>query len=54
MTETIRKHKAYRLCTDAANALWDRISFWTHGSDVEFDDGSTAEDVKALAEDAVS
>lgn len=54
MTETVRKHKAYRLCTDAANALWDKISFWTHGSDVEFDDGTTAEDVKALAEDAVN
>ena len=54
MTETTVKHKAYRICTDAANALWDKISFWTHGSDVTFDDGSTAEDVKALAENSVS
>ena len=46
MTETVVKHKALRLCTDAANALWDKISFWTHASDVEFDDGSTAADLK--------
>ena len=33
----------WRYLIDEATKLWLRISFWTKASDVEFDDGMTAE-----------
>lgn len=36
--------RARRVLIDKAAKLWQRISVWTHASDVEFDDGKTAQD----------
>ena len=47
INETIQKGKAYRPCiddSDATNLKWARQSFWTAASDVEFEDGMTAEE----------
>ena len=49
MTENIVTGKKYRILIDAVNDIWDRISFWAKASDVEFDDGTTAEANKAVA-----
>ncbi len=35
--------KKYHILTDLANKVWSVISFWTKASDVEFNDGKTAE-----------
>ena len=43
MSETIVTGKKYRILTDVAQKVWQRVSFWTKSSDVEFDDGKTAE-----------
>lgn len=42
MAETVVS-KTYRVLRDAATKSWDRISFWTKGSSVEFNDGMNAE-----------
>lgn len=42
-TETIVTGKKYRILTDAANKVWNRVSFWHKASDCEFNDGKTAE-----------
>ena len=41
--ETIYLHRKHRVCigNSGAQKMWNRYSFWTHASDVEFDDGST-------------
>ena len=49
MTENIVTGKKYRILTDAANDIWDRISFWAKASDVQYDDNTTAEANKAVA-----
>lgn len=41
INETISKGNKYRRLKDAANKVWQRISFWTAASDVEFDNGTT-------------
>lgn len=46
-TENIATGKKYRILVDAVNDIWDRISFWTKASDVEFNDGSNLEDAKS-------
>ncbi len=43
VNETIISGKKIRICIDAINKLWERISIWSKASDVEFDDGRTAE-----------
>ena len=43
VNETIVTNRYFRKCTDAANKVWQRISFWHKASDCEFDDGSTAQ-----------
>lgn len=43
MSEQIVTGKKYRILTDVAQKIWQRVSFWTKSSDVEFDDGKTAE-----------
>lgn len=43
MTENLVSGKKYRILVDAANDIWDRISFWTKASDVIFNDGSALE-----------
>ncbi len=43
VNETIVTGRKWRRCIDVANKLWQRISYWTKASDVEFDDGQTAE-----------
>lgn len=43
VNETIVTNRYFRRCTDAANKVWQRISFWHKASDCEFDDGSTAQ-----------
>ena len=49
MIENLVSGKKYRILTDAANDVWDRISFWTKASDVHYDDGTTAEENKPAA-----
>lgn len=45
INETIQIGKKYRVLIDSTNGYekWNRYSFWTHASDVEFDDGETLE-----------
>lgn len=47
VNEIIQKGNAYRICiddSDETNLQWARQSFWTASSDVEFEDGMTAEE----------
>lgn len=44
INERISTGNFYRHCLDSASRLWQRMSFWTKASDVEFDDGRTAEE----------
>ena len=44
VNETIVTGRKFRKLVDEANKIWQRISFWTKASDVEFDDGMTAEE----------
>lgn len=44
INEQIIKNRKFRKCIDVANKIWLRISFWTAASDVEFNDGKTAEE----------
>ncbi len=41
--EQIQTGRKFRKLIDESSRLWLRISFWTKASDVEFDDGETAE-----------
>lgn len=43
INETISTGNKYRRLKDATNKIWQRISFWTKASDVEFDNGTTLE-----------
>lgn len=43
VNETIVTGRAHRILVDAAAKLWQRMSFWTKGTDVEFEDEKTAE-----------
>lgn len=43
INETIVTGRKFRKCIDAATKAWQRISFWTKSSDVEFEDGKNAE-----------
>lgn len=43
VNEQIVTGRKFRKMIDEATKLWLRISFWTKASDVEFDDGMTAE-----------
>ncbi len=58
MNENIVTGKKYRILVDELSNLWDRISFWTKASDVEFDDGTVLEskmnDVASKADTADS
>lgn len=47
MTERKISGKKYRILSDIANDTWDRISFWTKASDVEFNDGRDLESASA-------
>lgn len=44
INEEIVTGRKFRKLVDEAAKLWQRISFWTKASDVEFDDGQTAEE----------
>lgn len=44
INETIVTGRKFRKLVDEATKLWQRISFWTKASDVEFDDGKTAQE----------
>lgn len=46
MTENKVTGKKYRILTDAVNDIWDRISFWTKASDIEYNDGTDGEALK--------
>ena len=39
-------HRDYKVLADntIGSFIWNRLSFWTHASDVQFDDGSTAQE----------
>lgn len=54
MQENQVSGKKYRILTDAVNDIWDRISFWTKASDVEMNDGSTAESKISDIEDELT
>ena len=43
MAENIVTGRKYRILTDAAQQLWDRVSFWSKASDTEYNDGKNAE-----------
>lgn len=43
VNEQIATGRAHRVLIDKASKLWQKISFWTKSSDVEFNDGNTAE-----------
>ena len=43
INEQIQTGRKFRKLIDESSRLWLRISFWTKASDVEFDDGETAE-----------
>lgn len=43
VNEQIVTGRAHRVLIDKAAKLWQRISFWTKASDVEFNDGNNAE-----------
>lgn len=43
VNEQIVTGRKFRKLIDIVNKTWQRISFWTHSSDVEFEDGMTAE-----------
>lgn len=43
INETIQTGRKFRKLIDEDSRLWQRISFWTKASDVEFDDNETAE-----------
>lgn len=43
VNESIVTGRYFRRCTDVANKVWQRISFWHKASDCEFDDGQTAQ-----------
>lgn len=43
VNETIVTGRKFRKCIDASSKAWQRISFWTKSSDVEFEDGKNAE-----------
>ena len=43
VNETIVTGRKFRKLVDEATKLWQRISFWTKASDVEFNDAKTAE-----------
>jgi len=43
INEEIVTGRKFRKLIDEATKLWQRISFWTRSSDVEFDDGENAE-----------
>ena len=44
--ETIYKHRKHRVCVgnNGVQKIWNRYSYWTHASDVEFDDGLTLDE----------
>ncbi len=44
VNEQIVTGRKFRKLVDEAAKLWQRISFWTKASDVEFNDGKTAEE----------
>lgn len=44
INETIVTGRKFRKLVDETTKLWQRISFWTKASDVEFDDGETAQE----------
>lgn len=44
INEQIVTGRKFRKLVDEATKLWQRISFWTKASDVEFNDGKTAEE----------
>ena len=46
INETILKNRKYRHCIDSTTGSkrWNRYSFWTHASDVEFNDGRNLQD----------
>ena len=44
INETVVTGRKFRKLIDETTKLWQRISFWTKASDVEFDDGKTAEE----------
>lgn len=43
VNEQVVTGRAHRVLIDKASKLWQKISFWTKASDVEFSDGNTAE-----------
>lgn len=44
VNEVIVTGRAERMLIDKASKLWQRISKWTHATDVEFEDGKTAQE----------
>ena len=54
INETVYLHRKHRVCIgkNGTQKAWNRYSFWTHASDVEFDDGTTlaskAENMKGI------
>lgn len=53
INEQVVTGRKFRKLVDEATKLWQRISFWTKASDVEFDDAKTAE-IKVGAIDGIT
>ena len=53
VNEQIVTGRKFRKLIDETNKLWQKISFWTKASDVEFDNGMTAE-IKLGAIDGIT
>lgn len=53
VNEEIVTGRKFRKLIDEVNKIWQRISFWTKASDVEFDDAKTAE-IKVGAIDGIT
>lgn len=44
INETIKTGRKFRIQLSGSDNVWKRLSFWTKASDVEFDDGTNAQD----------
>ena len=54
MTENKVTGKAYRILTDKANEIYDRVSFWTHATDVEMENGKNLQEELSSTIDTIN
>ena len=54
MTETEKLHQAYRVCTDAENDEYDKVSLWSDYSDVRMQNEYTLKEQTDYASGTIS